>query len=110
MPISVPEAGLARFANVDPGGGVERQRLDKWLWHARIVKARASAAALVEAGRVRVNGSRQKAPGHGLKLGDVVTITLDQGVKVLKVTAFSERRGNAEAGRQLYVDTQAPSE
>lgn len=93
-----------------PGDGVERQRLDKWLWHARIVKARASAAALVEGGRVRVNGSRQNAPGHGVKLGDVVTIVLDQGVKVLKITAFSERRGNAEAGRQLYVDVQASPE
>lgn len=89
---------------------MERQRLDKWLWHARIVKARASAAALVEGGRVRVNGSRQNAPGHGIKLGDVVTIALDQGVKVLKVTAFSERRGNAEAGRRLYVDVHAASE
>jgi ribosome-associated heat shock protein Hsp15 len=39
-----------------------------------------------------------------------VTIGLDQGVKVLKVTAFSERRGNAEAGRQLYADAQAPPE
>ncbi|MBN8970652.1 MAG: RNA-binding S4 domain-containing protein [Xanthobacteraceae bacterium] len=89
---------------------MERQRLDKWLWHARIVKARTSAAALVEGGRVRVNGSRQNAPGHGVKLGDVVTIALDQGVKVLKVTAFSERRGNAEAGKLLYVDVQTPSE
>jgi len=85
---------------------VERQRLDKWLWHARIVKARASAAALVEGGRVRVNGNRQNAPGHGIKLGDVLTISLDQGVRVLQVTAFSDRRGNAEAGRQLYSDVQ----
>jgi ribosome-associated heat shock protein Hsp15 len=89
---------------------VERQRLDKWLWHARIVKARVSAAALVEGGRIRVNGSRQNAPGHGLKLGDVVTIALDQSVKVLKVAAFSERRGDAEAGRRLYVDMQAVEE
>ena len=89
---------------------MERQRLDKWLWHARIVKARASAAASVEGGRVRVNGSRQNAPGHGLKPGDVVTIALDRGVRVLKVAGFSERRGDAEAGRLLYVDVQTPSE
>lgn len=87
---------------------MERQRLDKWLWHARIVKARASAAALVERGRVRVNGNRQNAPGHGIKLGDVVTIALDGGVKVLQVTGFAERRGNADAGRQLYADLQRP--
>lgn len=85
---------------------MERQRLDKWLWHARIVKARASAAALVEGGRVRVNGRRENAPGHGLKLGDVVTVALDGGVKVLKVAAFSERRGDADAGRRLYAEVE----
>ena len=57
---------------------MERQRLDKWLWHARVVKARASAAALIEAGHVRVNGAREKAPGHSVKAGDVVTIGLDR--------------------------------
>ena len=51
---------------------MERQRLDKWLWHARVVKARTSAAALVEAGHVRINGVREKAPGHAVKIGDVL--------------------------------------
>jgi len=85
---------------------VERQRLDKWLWHARLVKARASAAALVEAGHVRVNGVREKSPGHSLKLGDVVTVGLDRSVRVLKVAGFAERRGNAASARSLYVDLQ----
>jgi ribosome-associated heat shock protein Hsp15 len=64
---------------------LERQRLDKWLWHARVVKARASAAALVQAGHVRINGVREKAPGHAVKPGDVVTVALDRSVRVLKV-------------------------
>ncbi|WOH66038.1 RNA-binding S4 domain-containing protein [Bradyrhizobium sp. BWA-3-5] len=81
---------------------MERQRLDKWLWHARVVKARTSAAALVEAGHVRINGVREKAPGHSVKVGDVLTIGLDRGVRILKVVAFSERRGDAVAARVLY--------
>ncbi|HLJ01559.1 MAG TPA: RNA-binding S4 domain-containing protein [Bradyrhizobium sp.] len=85
---------------------MERQRIDKWLWHARLVKARASAAALVEAGHVRVNGVREKSPGHSLKLGDVVTVGLDRSVRVLKVAGFAERRGNAASARSLYVDLQ----
>jgi ribosome-associated heat shock protein Hsp15 len=89
---------------------LERQRLDKWLWHARVVKARASAAALVEAGHVRVNGAREKAPGHSVKIGDVVTIGLDRTVRVLKVVGFSERRGDASAARVLYDDLQARPE
>ena len=87
---------------------MERQRLDKWLWHARVVKARTSAAALVEAGHVRINGVREKAPGHAVKPGDVLTIGLDHSVRILKVTAFAERRGDAPAARVLYEDLQAP--
>src|SRR4030081_1850522 len=85
---------------------LERQRLDKWLWHARVVKARTSAAALVEAGHVRINGVREKAPGHAVKAGDVLTIGLDRGVRLLKVIGFSERRGDASAARELYDDLQ----
>ena len=85
---------------------MERQRLDKWLWHARVVKARTSAAALVEAGHVRINGVREKAPGHAVKAGDVLTIGLDRSVRVLKVVGFAERRGDASAARVLYDDLQ----
>jgi ribosome-associated heat shock protein Hsp15 len=83
---------------------LERQRLDKWLWHARVVKARTGAAALVEAGHVRVNGAREKSPGHAVKPGDVLTIGLDHSVRILKVVGFSERRGDATAARVLYED------
>jgi ribosome-associated heat shock protein Hsp15 len=87
---------------------LERQRLDKWLWHARVVKARTSAAELVERGHVRINGVREKAPGHSVKAGDVVTVGLDNSVRVLKVVGFAERRGDASAARGLYDDLQTP--
>jgi ribosome-associated heat shock protein Hsp15 len=83
---------------------LERHRLDKWLSHARVVKARGSAAALVEAGHVRVNGGRQISPGYALKVGDVVTIALDRSVRVLKVIGFAERRGDAASVTGLYAD------
>ena len=83
---------------------MDRQRLDKWLWHARVVKARTSAAALVEAGHVRVNGVRETAPSHAVKTGDVLTIGLDRSIRVLKVIGFSERRGDAASARVLYDD------
>ncbi|HKS17796.1 MAG TPA: RNA-binding S4 domain-containing protein [Bradyrhizobium sp.] len=86
---------------------MDRQRLDKWLWHARLVKARTSAAELVEQGHVRINGVREQSPGHAVKAGDVVTVALDRTVRVLKVAGFSERRGDAQAARGLYVDLQA---
>lgn len=88
---------------------MDRQRLDKWLWHARVVKARTSAAELVASGHVRINGTREKSPGHAVKAGDVVTIALDHSVRVLKVTGFAERRGDASSARVLYEDLQAGS-
>ncbi|MDB5653848.1 MAG: RNA-binding protein [Tardiphaga sp.] len=89
---------------------MERQRLDKFLWHARVVKARSSAVALVEAGHVRINGAREKAPGHGVKIGDVLTVALDRTVRVMKVTGFVERRGDAASARALYADLQHQGE
>ena len=89
---------------------MDRQRLDKFLWHARVVKARSSAAELVERGHVRINGVRETAPGHAVKAGDVLTIALDRSVRVLKVIGFSERRGDASAARTLYEDLQSRQE
>lgn len=87
---------------------MDRQRIDKWLWHARVVKTRTDAAALVAAGRVRINGARRTAPGHAVKAGDVLTIALDSRVRVLKVVGFAARRGDAAAARAVCEDLQSP--
>ena len=79
-----------------------RQRIDKWLWHARTVRTRSNAAALVEAGHVRLNGKRVDAPSQLVRMGDVVTIALDRSVRVIEVAGFCERRGGAPEARALY--------
>jgi len=81
-----------------------RQRIDKWLWHARVVRTRSAAAALVNAGHVRVNGARIDASSRPVRHGDVVTIALDRNVRVLRVTGHAERRGSAEVTRALLED------
>jgi len=83
---------------------LDRQRIDKWLWHARVVRTRSAAASLVEAGHVRLNSRRIDAPSRTVRAGDVVTVALDRTVRVLKVTGFAERRGSAEAAQALYED------
>ncbi len=87
---------------------MDRQRIDKWLWHARVVRTRADAAALVAAGRVRVNGMRQTAPGHAVKAGDVLTVTLDRRIRLMEIKGFADRRGDADAARAIYADLQVP--
>ena len=87
----------------------DRQRIDKWLWHARVARTRTAAAALVNAGAVRLNGARVGAASQPVRTGDVVTIALDRTVRILKVTGFAERRGDADAARLLWEDlTPAP--
>jgi ribosome-associated heat shock protein Hsp15 len=83
---------------------LDRQRIDKWLWHARVVRTRSAAAALADSGHVRVNGQRIDAAGRAVRVGDVVTVALDRSVRVLKVAAFAERRGGAESARVLVED------
>jgi ribosome-associated heat shock protein Hsp15 len=82
----------------------DRQRIDRWLWHARVVRTRDDAAALAGAGYVRVNGVKINAASRFVRTGDVITVALDSSVRVLKVTGFVERRGPAATGRSLYED------
>lgn len=83
---------------------LDRQRIDKWLWHARLVRTRGAAAALADAGYVRVNGTRIDAPSRTVRPGDVITVALERNVRVLKVTGFRERRGPAGTGETLYEE------
>ena len=76
-------------ANDQTGAGESRQRLDKWLWFARIVKTREDSQSLIEAGHVRINRAKVTKPGHGVKPGDVLTIVLNARVRVLRVEAFA---------------------
>ena len=83
---------------------LDRQRIDKWLWHARVVRTRTAAAALAESGHVRLNSQRIDAASRTVRAGDVVTVALDRTVRVLKVSGFAERRGSADDARGLYED------
>ena len=87
---------------------MDRQRIDKWLWHARVVRTRSAAAALSDAGLVRINGARIDTSSRPVRPGDVVTIALDRNVRVLKVIGYAERRGSAETVRALYEDLTPP--
>jgi ribosome-associated heat shock protein Hsp15 len=82
----------------------EGQRIDRWLWHARLVRTRGAAAALADSGYVRVNGQRVRAASRAVHIGDVITVALVHTVRVLKVRGFVERRGPAAGGATLYEE------
>lgn len=88
---------------------IERQRIDKWLWHARIVKTRTLAQKIVGGGKVRVNRDKVVAPSASVRVGDVLTITLLKRILVLRILGFCERRGPASLAQTLYEDLSAPA-
>jgi ribosome-associated heat shock protein Hsp15 len=86
----------------------DRQRIDKWLWFARVVKTRTLAQKLVTSGSVRVNREKQDGASRPVKLGDTLTFALRSGVRVLRVLATGRRRGPPTEARQLFEDLTPP--
>jgi ribosome-associated heat shock protein Hsp15 len=80
----------------------ERQRIDKWLWFARFVRTRTAAQDLAASGRVRVNKQRIDSASHAVRIGDVLTIATEGGVRVVAIDGFAERRGGAPDAQRLY--------
>lgn len=87
-----------------PSERQDRQRLDKWLWHARITKTRTLAQKLIESGAVRVNGQRVLDSDRRVGPGDGLTIQIHTRLKVLRIAALAERRGSASVAASLYAD------
>jgi ribosome-associated heat shock protein Hsp15 len=87
----------------DPAAAA-RLRLDKWLWQARFVKSRSLAAALIEAGSVRVNGIRVTRPGRDIVTGDTLTFPQGQRIRVVRILALGLRRGPAPEAQAMYLD------
>jgi ribosome-associated heat shock protein Hsp15 len=92
-----------RSGKPDPTAAA-RLRLDKWLWQARFCKSRSLAAALIEAGSVRVNGTRVTRPGRDIATGDTLTFPQGNRIRVIRITALGLRRGPAPEAQSLYLD------
>lgn len=82
--------------------GTDWLRLDKFLVFARFCKTRSVAEALVEKGAVRINRQPTDKPHAKLRPGDVLTLALPQGVKVVEVVLLPEKRGSASLAQSCY--------
>jgi len=85
------------------------QRLDKWLWCARFLRARSDCAALAEQGGIRINRQPTDKAHARLRVGDVLTVPVHGDVRVVRVVAPASRRGPAAEARLLYdvIETSA---
>jgi ribosome-associated heat shock protein Hsp15 len=84
------------------------QRLDQWLWHARIFKTRTLATKFCQAKKVQIDGhvvSKAKTP---VRQGMVLSFIKDELEKIIKIKALSHRRGPVLEAAGLYED-QSPA-
>ncbi|EUC00092.1 RNA-binding S4 domain protein [Rhizobium sp. CF080] len=87
-----------------------RQRIDKWLFFARMAKSRSIAQDMIRSNHVRVNGDLVSQPSSQVKPGDRIDLKLERRDLVLVVKTGGERRGPFEEARLLYEDISPPSE
>ncbi|AQS87122.1 heat shock protein [Neoasaia chiangmaiensis NBRC 101099] len=83
---------------------VAYQRLDLWLWYARVARQRSDCAALIAKGKIRINRQATTKPHAKVHIGDVLTLPSPRppGVRVLRVVDLGMRRGSATDAACLF--------
>lgn len=84
--------------------GGASQRIDQWLWFARIAKSRTLAQALIARGKVRLNRIKIDKPATPVKAGDVLTLSLGPNVRTVEILGMGKRRGPAAEASLLFRD------
>lgn len=92
------------------GDAVEKLRLDKWLWHARLFKSRTIAAAHIARGGFRINKVPVQKSHHTVQPGDIVTFAKSPFIRVVEVVGLGARRGPAAEAQGLYNDLNPPEQ
>lgn len=87
-------------------GAPEAQRIDKWLWHARFARTRGAAQQLARSGHIRVNRDKVREASRLVRAGDVLTLNLRRGIRVIRILAIAERRDAFGQARLLYEDAE----
>jgi ribosome-associated heat shock protein Hsp15 len=87
---------------------MDTQRLDKFLWCARFASQRDACQRLAETGLVRINGQRTDKAHAKVRVGDVLTVPLNAGVRVVRVRGLAARRGPAAEVHTLYEELPPP--
>ena len=85
------------------------QRLDKWLFFARIFKSRSLAQTAITEGRVWVDGRESLKSAAQVKPGDRIVVVQGSRHRWLTVLAAGERRGPAPEAQTLYEEELNPA-
>ena len=79
-------------------------RLDIFLYYIRIFKSRSIATKFVSTNRLRISGQVTQKPHKRISIGDVLTMTINNNIKILKVLNIPNRRGPYLESLNFYKD------
>ena len=79
-------------------------RLDIYLYYIRIFKSRSLATKFILTNRLRISGQVTQKPHKMISIGDILTITINDNIKVLKVLDIPNRRGPYSESLDFYED------
>ena len=79
-------------------------RLDIYLYYIRIFKSRSIATKFVLTNRLRISGQVTQKPHRMISIGDVLTMTINDNIKILKVLDIPNRRGPYSEALNFYED------
>jgi ribosome-associated heat shock protein Hsp15 len=81
----------------------EGSRIDKWLWAVRIYKTRSQATIACRTGKVKINDVSVK-PSHGVKIEEIIKVSIPPFTKTIKVLGLPERRVSAKLAENFVTD------
>ena len=79
-------------------------RLDIYLYYIRIFKSRSIATKFVSTNRLRISGQVTPKPHKMISIGDVLTMIINDNIKILKVLDIPNRRGPYSESLNFYED------
>ncbi len=88
--------------------GVDRVRIDKWLWAARLFKSRSLATLACNAGHVKIDGHSVKA-SREVRIGDVIQALSGNVHRTVRVIGLLDRRVGPKSIPQ-FLEDQTPAE
>ena len=79
-------------------------RIERFLFYIRIFKSRNLATRFIISNRLRISGQVTQKPHKLISIGDVLSLPIQDYVKILKVVDIPKRRGPFSEALNYYED------
>jgi ribosome-associated heat shock protein Hsp15 len=89
----------AEPAEAAPPAGL---RIDRLLYCLRLARSRTLATRIAASQHLRINGQRVGTAHRPVRAGDILTLPMPSGVRIIRIVAIPARRGPADEARRHY--------